>query len=664
MTYISIALKRALLCAGMATLFTTGINAQIFVSEDFNSASSPGLPTGWTSLPSLFWATGAPNTVTPNAMVGLQYSLNDAAHMKAVGIDGTQASADAAIIASPAVSLPNSATNAIVKFDVAFFGIQSNNTPPQTESLVFIVSTDGGTTWSDVGFVMPAGNPATNPWETQSFPMSAYAGQSNLKFGFRYNNQGGTLIGAALDNIRLVNGTDGSVTSAFAGDHPDPPTGTGYQLIGSGTMLTGTVQNTGATNINSYYIRYQVGTGSIQSSGLITTPLAPLATHTFPSGLPVAVPASASYTIKVWIEATGDIDHSNDTFTTTIVGVPYFPVKRPVFEEGTGTWCGWCPRGAVFMDHFAASHPGGAASQIAVHNSDPMTLNTYDNYMKNYAGGFPNIVVDRFSVKDPRYIDTAFAVAQNNFGFADISLGSPIINGSNVSIPVTVQPVVTISNPKLALVVTESNLVGSGPNWPQNNYYSGGGSGIMGGWEGEASHVSSVNFHFTARSITPSPDGGLGNLPSTIAAGNIYHDTLTTALDGTWKANDLQYVVLLLNGDNTSVMNSAATALPNLQPTLPGSTSLTEIGSDIEQALLYPNPASGKSYLKVRVKNAGQAKLAIMDIAGRKLYESLQQVHSGDNTFEVTTKDLTAGTYFVNLITDKGSILLNLLVIK
>jgi thiol-disulfide isomerase/thioredoxin len=656
--------KILLLCAAVGTLITNSANAQVFISQDFDSVSNPALPTGWASSPASLWITGAPNNVTPAALSALNYSLNSTAHTKAIGIDGTQAAADAAILSLPTVSLPASAVNVILEYDVAYFGIQSNSTPPETESLIFIVSTNGGTTWSDVAFVAPLSDPTSMLWETRSLPVGTYAGQSNLKFGFRYNNQSGNLIGATLDNIKLVNGIDGKVITAFAGDHPDPSTGIGYQLSGSNTTLTGTVKNTGSVTINSYHIKYKVGTGAVQSSSLISTPLAPLASANFPAGLTVAIPANNNYPIKAWIEAAGDVDHNNDTASITTVGVPYLPVKRPLFEEGTGTWCGWCPRGAVFMDKFSTNHPNGVASQIAVHNNDPMMVPDYNSYMANYAGGFPNLVIDRTIEKDPKGIDSAFGIAQNNFGFADFTMGSPIISGNTVSIPVSIKPVVTITNPKLALVVTESNVKGSGSNWPQNNYYSGGGSGVMGGWENEAAHVDGVYFHFVARSITPAAGGNSGHLPSTLIAGTVYKDTLTTTLNSEWKTNNLQYVALFINGNNTSVMNSASTTLPTLLPAIGNSTAITNIESGIEQATVYPNPTSGKSYLAVKIKEEGKAVLTVSDISGRKLFSTTQLMHSGNNTIELETGNLATGSYFINFATEKANVALRLQVVK
>lgn len=655
--------KILLLCAASSILYMNSLNAQVFVSEDFNAVNNPSLPVGWTSSPGGQWITGEPNTIAPNALNLLWHSLNDATHTKVVGIDGSQATSDNAILSSPTISLPPAAGNAVLNFDIAYFYYVSNNTPPEIESLDFLVSTDGGASWSSVSLIGPV-NASNGVWETRSLPMGAYAGQNNLKFGFQYKNQGAALVGVVFDNIKLVNGTDGTIIAAFAGDHPDPSTGTGYQLSGSNATLTGKVKNIGALPINSYYIKYKIGNGAVQSSPLVSNPLAPMSTADFPTGLLTVIPANTSYSIKTWIEATGDVDHANDTSVAVTIGVPYVPIKRPVFEEGTGTWCGWCPRGAVFMDHFAATHPNGVAAQIAVHNNDPMTVAAYDSYMANYTEAYPNLVVDRTIVKDPRAIDTAFNEAQNNFGFADFTIGTPAINGNAVSIPVTIKPVVDIANPKLALIVSESNVTGSGNNWSQNNYYSGGASGIMGGWEDEESHVENVYFHFVARSITPSPDGFIGSLPSTLIAGTTYTSTLTATLNSSWKTNDLQYTALLINGNNTSIMNSAFTAPPTLYPALGNTAAVEGFESNIEQVVLYPNPSSDKSFLAVRIKNAGRALLTISDITGKRVRSNIVQTQRGKNTIEIETSSLTSGYYFVNFGIENENITVKLQVIK
>jgi len=638
-----------LLCIAVAAFATAG-NTQVFVSENFNSVTNPGLPAGWASSPASLWVSGVPNTVTPNALSQKGFSLNTPDHSKAVGIDGSQPSADNAVLSFPAISLPASATDAALTFDITYLGADNNGT---WESISLEVSGDGGASWSHVAFIGQVNNPVNKIWETRSMPLGAYAGQSNLTFGIRYHNQGLAIIGAVLDNIKIVSGTDGLITTVLAG-HPDPTTGIGYQQSGTVATLSGKVKNEGTTTITSYYIKYKIGNGAVQSSSLLTTSLAPLASENFPAGLSVNVPAIASYPVKAWIEIVGDVNPGNDTARTTLIGLSHMPVKRLVFEEGTGTWCGWCPRGNVFMDHFAQNHPNGDAAQIAVHNSDPMTVTAYDAYMSGYYSAFPSLLVDRKALKDPRSIDTSYTEAKDHFGFADFTIGAPAFNGSLVTLPISITPAITLSGSRLALVVTESNV--TDPSWSQNNYYSGGGSGPMGGWENEASGVHNVYFHFVARSISPAPGGATGNLPSTLAAGTTYTTTLSSTLNNTWKLNDLQYIALLISGSDSSIMNSTFTALPTLNPTLGHTTGIQTIEENSEQAVVYPNPASDKSFLAVNMKQGGKAILTIADMTGRTVSKRSIQLYPGSNTIDLETESLAAGSYIVNLTDEKNYI--------
>jgi hypothetical protein len=107
-------------------------------------------------------------------------------------------------------------------------------------------------------------------------------------------------------------------------------------------------------------------------------------------------------------------------------------------------------------------------------------------------------------------------------------------------------------------------------------------------------------------------------------------------------------------------MNSAFTVLPTLLPALGNSTAVANVESDIEEAVIYPNPAYGKSYLAVRTKKAGNTILTITDITGRTLYSRTQSVHLGKNTIELETSNLTSGSYFVNFATEEANVVLKL----
>lgn len=73
--------------------------------------------------------------------------------------------------------------------------------------------------------------------------------------------------------------------------------------------------------------------------------------------------------------------------------------RIPVIEEGTGTWCGWCPRGIVMMEYLKEKYPDWI--RIAVHSQDEMTLTGYAGFLSNYISGFPGAVTNRYYYTEP-----------------------------------------------------------------------------------------------------------------------------------------------------------------------------------------------------------------------------------------------------------------------
>lgn len=80
----------------------------------------------------------------------------------------------------------------------------------------------------------------------------------------------------------------------------------------------------------------------------------------------------------------------------------FYPVKRPLFEEATGTWCGWCPRGMVGMRELAKEFPEFIGA--AYHNNDPMMVTEDYPWAMD---GYPSGSIDRQKHIDPFYGSSA-----------------------------------------------------------------------------------------------------------------------------------------------------------------------------------------------------------------------------------------------------------------
>jgi hypothetical protein len=66
-----------------------------------------------------------------------------------------------------------------------------------------------------------------------------------------------------------------------------------------------------------------------------------------------------------------------------------------VYEEATGTWCGWCVRGHIGLKDMEHYHPDGSWIGIAVHNADPMVLAAYDTALASFISGYPSGAINR-----------------------------------------------------------------------------------------------------------------------------------------------------------------------------------------------------------------------------------------------------------------------------
>ena len=171
--------------------------------------------------------------------------------------------------------------------------------------------------------------------------------------------------------------------------------------IGFGSInLSGTVQNLGTDPINTLTVTWDDGTGPYSDD---ITGLNILSNETYDFTSPTALNAvgGEAYTISLSVDIVGDADSTNNDDEIATVALTEIPTKYVVGEEKTGTWCGWCPRGAVGLANMES------VSQfigIAIHNgsNDPMVVTAYDDNIGDYIpGGYPRGGVDRVENGNP-----------------------------------------------------------------------------------------------------------------------------------------------------------------------------------------------------------------------------------------------------------------------
>lgn len=441
-------------------------------------------------------------------------------------------------------------------------------------------------------------------------------------------------------------------------------------VVGASKMVSVDVKNFGSSTINSFDISVNLNGGTPQVVNVTGLSLASLATTnvTFPT--PFAL-VSGTNTFTATVSNVNGAGADGDA-TDDVISRAYNPIvpangKVVVVEEATGTWCQWCPRGAVFMDLMADFYDTYTAG-IAVHNGDVMTLAAYDSGISPFIGGYPSSLVDRLPEIDPGSMETDFLtriiVAPKAF----------IVNGANynsstrvlnVSVTSTLQTAIS-GNYKIACVITEDSVSGTGSAYNQSNAYAGGGAGPMGGFELLASTVPAalMNYNHVARFISPD-FGGIPNAEgTTTTAGGVFTWNFSFTLPPAYDDTKIHIVGMFI--DPTGKIDNAGTATI-AEAVSNGFVSGSSVGvNDIAfapdaQVNLYPNPSSNRSNISLNLAQASAVSVAIYSVDGALIGSKDYGQLSGSLNLPVDMTPYKAGMYFVNVTIDGNTSVLKLI---
>ncbi|MAW21434.1 MAG: hypothetical protein CMD16_03450 [Flavobacteriales bacterium] len=342
-----------------------------------------------------------------------------------------------------------------------------------------------------------------------------------------------------------------------------------------------------------------------------------------------------------------DDDPSDDSMNIQIEAIDPALGKLVIGEEATGTWCGWCPRGAValnWMDHDYEGYWQG----IAVHNGDPMTDADYDNGLFVVHGGsYPSGVVDRTNNIDPSAFKEDFLQRITVEPNGIITNGAEL-TGNTLKVNLTTNFQNSVSGSyKLACVLVEDSVTGTTNQYYQANSYSGGSAGSLvdvdgSDWANKPSQVpaSQMIYRHVARGIAPSFNGG--PLPNTsYNSGDSETLCFEFTLDPSWDQSKIHIVGMLL--DNSGLIdNASSTSIADAINNGYNSCATTSIGVDLngpDRINFFPNPATDNIYISNVLKTTN---IKIYDIQGRLVLE--KETH---NKEYLNISSLAKGVYQV-----------------
>lgn len=345
-----------------------------------------------------------------------------------------------------------------------------------------------------------------------------------------------------------------------------------------------------------------------------------------------------------------DDDATDDSQTITIDPISVYPGRMVLGEEATGTWCGWCPRGAVAMDEMEIAYHDFWAG-VAVHNGDPMTDSDYDGAIGTLISGYPSGIVDRGSDIDPSNMRQDFLTRISTAPAALIEMGAEYNTTTReLKMSATAEFLEAVgAGYKLAIILTEDDVTGTGSGYAQANYYASQGIDLMDpagfNWADLSSNVPAADmvYNHVARGIFPSFGGQVNSVPATVAIGEMHTLNATITLDQEWDHTKLKLIGVLIepNGDANNAGKATLADAETNGYVLSTDTYSFNYAEDLFE--VYPNPATNNATIALNFNE--KATVTIYDIAGKVV----QSTELSKKENEISLVDFASGMYTVEV---------------
>lgn len=605
-----------------------GASAATYLSEDFESLTFPSLWTQQTNATDGGWKVGSAASLSSTY---LTVPENGSAGIIGTNDDACNCNKSNDLLITEPVDL-STATAPALFFESYFGGFTYGG---GTEEAHVLVSTDGSN-WTTLEAIAPGA------WTQTAIDLSNYIGQSTVFVGFKYNDDGVWSFGCMLDDIEIkdIPALDASASSI---------TMSNIGLSGASVPVKGVLHNLGTSTITSVDVVWSDGVNQ-HSETLNGLNIASLETYSFEHSTLFTLEPGTN-TLNVWTEnpnASTDENMSNDQASIEIEGVVASPGRKVVQEEGTGTWCGWCPRGAVLLEQMVHRYPD-LFIPIAVHNGDPMTVTEYDDGLD--FSGFPSMSNERteeYGFGIVEHIEAKFLDRIQMSGKASlISSGDYNSTTRELTVTSTATALENFSGQyKMAVVLIEDGVKGTSAGYGQTNYYAGGSEGPMGGYENLPSTVpaSQMVYDHVGRVLIGSFNGVNGSVPSSMTQGESANHTFDAVTIPSGYNTDSMHVVTLLLNSSGHIINANDQTFDEVISIPVGIAKSEEFN-----LTLFPNPSNEAVYLSLNLKEASSVELSVFNSLGQyvdgKRFASL----SGNQTLLINENALPTGFYTVKV---------------
>ena len=293
------------------------------------------------------------------------------------------------------------------------------------------------------------------------------------------------------------------------------------------------------------------------------------------TSMKVTIPAqeeAGSQPVSLRVTKVNDVENEDVEPATNFMMafLAEMPKHKPLMEEYTGTWCGWCPRGMAAMEAMAEKY-GDDFVGVAYHNGDPMTIT---NSTPNSPSGYPHGYIDRVIDTDPFMgtsgsslgIEKDWKSRQALFTPATLELEAVFKDENLSAIEVTSRThfvLATDHNPmQLAYVLLADDLHSTSTKWNQANYYNSNPSNdpYLKWWSQQPAQIRDLHFNDVAIQMSNLGNTAItGSLPEQVTDEAPYTHTYTFDVQENkliQNPENLRVVVVLLNTETGEVINA------------------------------------------------------------------------------------------------------------
>lgn len=630
--------------------FMSSLQAQVIFSQDFQSNGN-SIPAGWKQQnpsedPSnLGWQFG---TYAGGYFGG--YDVPHHGNMAYVNDDDnnhpTRQNYDT--LYSPIINL-SSYSKMFISFDVWYYQYYIG-------TATLAASIDGGHTWATLD--TNGGSSGFN-WRTAIYDISSLGGQANVMLAFTYSDGGYTLLGECINyvSIYVPDSLDLSITRQNL-----------TFLCGRGNPYTvsGTLRNFGSSTIHSMRLNYSVNGGPVIRYPLTGLHIPELTNYSFIHPIPWVPSMTGNNIMKIWADSingdNADQNHANDTLTTTFLVIDSIQVKEPLLEEFSQASCGPClyytPRFDSIDDsvksfcntiRYHVNWPARDFINDATEDAIYPRVNLY------LIAGIPDVYTDGTGSSSPTYngLQQEKAIG-SQFKITIHATYDPLTGIYNVS--TGIKSFAQLPSGLKAYVVLTVDTIKYQNDQSLEDPQSGFEPPIGSTPGGDPDNIYPYTLNFPEVVETIMPDG-YGTTLSSFTPGQTQTLNYSWTKDHAWADSNKAWkydsvgthITVFVQDTVSKYIYQSAIAIPTV------ATGIAEI-SNGNSFILFPNPATVQTTLAFNLSEEQEVRIEVLNVMGEKVYSNqLGKCSPGNYSENIETKAMSAGVYFVRLITDKGT---------